>query len=92
MKPKLCDCIGEYCKHRKDIKCCFCNIECDWEEDKKLWYCDVCNVYWTTDYDLVNIQPERSKREDINSKITLVNNPFIKDSRECYTRDNDAVL
>lgn len=64
MKPKLCDCIGECFKHRKEIKCCYCNVECDWKEDKQLWYCDLCNVYWTTDYELVDNQPERSKRED----------------------------
>ena len=35
-------------------------------------------------------QPERSKREDVNSKTSLINNPFIKESIECFI--NDAVL
>lgn len=35
-------------------------------------------------------QPERSKREDVNSKEALMDNPFIKDSTECFI--NDAVL
>lgn len=59
MKPKLCDCVEECFKHRKEIKCCSCNIECDWEENKQLWYCDICDLHWTTEYELVNNQPER---------------------------------
>ena len=34
---------------------------------------------------------ERSKREDINYKKALINNPYIKESRECFEND-DAVL
>ncbi len=37
-------------------------------------------------------QPERSKREDINSKEALMNNPFIKESTECFIQNDDAVL
>lgn len=29
-------------------------------------------------------RPERLKRSDTNSREALKNNPFIRDSRECY--------
>ena len=38
------------------------------------------------------IQPERSKREDINSSKNIRNNPFLNEIPECFIREDDAVL
>jgi hypothetical protein len=93
MKPKLCHCVKECFEHKKDIKCCYCNIECDWKEDNQLWYCNICDVHWTTDYNLVNDQPERSKREDpkFGNKAEVVDGILTTENGDRYDL-RDAVL
>lgn len=39
-------------------KCCFCNIECEKKQD--LYFCDICNVFWDENDNLIK------KKEPIN--------------------------